>query len=147
MSILQETKKIKEKKDRFFRFFVERKGPLFISLCFILLGLASFGLGRLSALEDRREAVVIDNKFAQIFEEQSRVLQTNEFLTVPTESVSTKPASPESGVYVASRNGSRYHLPSCSGAQRILEENKVWFSSREEAEKAGYTPAQNCPGL
>lgn len=147
MSILQGIKKIKEKKGRFSRFFFEREGPLFISLCFILLGFASFGLGRLSALEAQREAVVIDNKYAQIFEEQSRVFQANEFLTVPAESASTKSAGSESGLYVASRNGARYHLPSCSGAQRILEENKIWFSSREEAEKAGYTPAQNCPGL
>ncbi len=146
MRILQRIKKIKEKERRFFRFLFDREGPLFISLCFILISLASFGLGRLSALEDQREAVVIDNKFARMFEEQ-QVFRPNEFLKVPTESVPTKLAGMESGLYVASRNGSRYHLPSCSGAQRILEENKIWFSSQEEAEKAGYTPAQNCPGL
>lgn len=146
VSILQETKKIKEKKNRFLKFIYDREGPLFVSLCFILLGFASFGLGRLSALEDRREAVLIDNRFAKIFEEQSQALKTNEFLSVPVEEVSVA-ADSQPGLYVASRNGSRYHLPSCSGAQRILEENKVWFSSRAEAESAGYSPAQNCPGL
>jgi len=51
------------------------------------------------------------------------------------------------GAYVGSRNGSKYHFPWCPGAQQIKEENKVWFSSVEEAQKAGYTPAANCKGL
>lgn len=51
------------------------------------------------------------------------------------------------GVYVASRNGTKYYLPSCGGAGRIKEENKVWFQSAEEALAAGYTAASNCPGL
>lgn len=57
------------------------------------------------------------------------------------------PAIPAGGQYVASKSGSRYYLPWCSGASRIKEENKVWFASKEEAEAAGYTPALNCKGL
>jgi hypothetical protein len=51
------------------------------------------------------------------------------------------------GGYVASKSGTKYHLPWCSGAQRIKEENKVWFSTKESAEAAGYAPAANCPGI
>jgi hypothetical protein len=51
------------------------------------------------------------------------------------------------GLLVASKTGSKYHLPWCSGAQSIKEVNKVWFSSKEEAERAGYAPATNCKGL
>lgn len=51
------------------------------------------------------------------------------------------------GAYVGSKNGDKYHLPWCSGALRIKEENKVWFASKEEAERAGYTPASNCKGI
>jgi hypothetical protein len=51
------------------------------------------------------------------------------------------------GQLVASRTGSKYHLPWCSGAQSIKEANKVWFSSKEEAERAGYAPATNCRGI
>lgn len=49
--------------------------------------------------------------------------------------------------FVASISGTKYHLPSCSGAKRIKEENKVWFSTKEDAELAGYGPAGNCPGI
>lgn len=54
---------------------------------------------------------------------------------------------PAEGKYLASKNGSRYYLPSCSGAKRIKEENRVWFSSAEDAQATGRTPASNCPGL
>jgi hypothetical protein len=49
--------------------------------------------------------------------------------------------------YVGSKKSNIYHLPDCPGAKRIKEENKRCFSSKEEAEKAGYRPAKNCPGL
>lgn len=55
--------------------------------------------------------------------------------------------TPQEGKYVASKNGKKYYLPSCSGASRIKEENKVWFASIEEARASGRTPASNCPGL
>jgi hypothetical protein len=53
----------------------------------------------------------------------------------------------QQGGYVASRSGSVYHLPWCSGAQRIKAENAVWFATKEAAEQAGYRAAQNCPGI
>jgi len=55
----------------------------------------------------------------------------------------------EEGEYqiVASKNGEVYHYVWCSGAKRIKEENKIYFKSKEEAEKAGLRPAKNCPGL
>ena len=56
-------------------------------------------------------------------------------------------APPSTGAYVGSRNGTKYHLPDCSGAKRIKPENQVWFATKEQATAAGYTPAANCPGL
>jgi hypothetical protein len=65
-----------------------------------------------------------------------------------SEKEASKPASlPEGGQIVASKNGTKYFLPWCGSAKRIKEENKIWFSSREEAEARGYEPAANCKGL
>lgn len=55
--------------------------------------------------------------------------------------------APKEGKYVASKSGTKYYLPSCSGVKRIKEENKIWFASVEDAQAAGLTPATNCPGL
>lgn len=51
------------------------------------------------------------------------------------------------GKYVASKNGTKYYLPSCKSAKRIKEENRVWFATKEEAQAAGKTPSANCKGL
>ncbi len=64
----------------------------------------------------------------------------------------TIPAPKASGeatahTYVGSKNGTKYHLPTCSGAKNIKEENRIWFGSREEAEAKGYQPASNCKGI
>lgn len=57
------------------------------------------------------------------------------------------PVGKASGTYLASKNGTKYYLPSCGGSKRIKEENKIWFDTKAEAEAAGYGPAANCPGL
>lgn len=46
--------------------------------------------------------------------------------------------------YVASKNSTVFHYPDCKWAQRIKEENKIWFKTREEALKKGYTPCKVC---
>ena len=48
---------------------------------------------------------------------------------------------------VASKNGTKYYLPECAGAERIAEANKVWFVSPSAATEAGYAPAANCEGM
>ena len=91
----------------------------------VLLGLVSFGLGRFSAFEDVRPPVSI--------------------LAAPSEA---RPSGRYMGaLLVASRTGSVYYYPWCSGAQTIAAANQVWFSSRADAERAGYRASKSCKGL
>ncbi len=107
---------------------------VFIVLVLIITAFASFGLGRLSKVESAKTPISIEN---------------NNLASIS--STSDKPEfspSPQiGGRYVASKNSNKYHAPWCSGAQRIKEENKIWFNNKEEAETAGYTPASNCKGI
>ncbi len=64
-----------------------------------------------------------------------------------TPSPTSVPAMVPVGAYVASKNGTKYHLPWCAGAKAIKTENKIWFASKAEAEAAGYTAAANCKGI
>lgn len=51
----------------------------------------------------------------------------------------------ERGVrFVGSRNGGEYCHPTCRYAKRILEENRIEFRSRSQAETAGYRPCKVC---
>ena len=91
----------------------------------LLVGLASFGLGRLSALEEAKPVVAV---YQAPEEKEPRGLYIG-------------------GSVVASRNGSVYHFPWCAGAQAMTPQNRVWFASEGAARRAGYTPAKNCKGL
>lgn len=69
-------------------------------------------------------------------------------ITEPTESHSSVsvPAAvvekPMARNFVASKNGKAYYLSTC--ANNINEENKIYFRTKEEAEKAGFQPAKTC---
>lgn len=86
--------------------------------------LASFGLGRLSAVVDAKPLV-----------------------RVYTATAAAQAAMPAGGQYVASRTGSTYYFPWCSGALKIAPQNERWFKSEDAARSAGYRPAKNCKGL
>lgn len=45
---------------------------------------------------------------------------------------------------VASKNGSKYYYPACSGISRIKNKNRVFFNNSESAERGGYELAKNC---
>lgn len=100
-------------------------GQFGLLLLVFLVGIGSFGLGRLSALEDAKLPVAI--------------IQAPEAENIT--------ALPPGGYVVASRTGSVYYLPWCSGAQKMAAGNQVWFGSEAAAQKAGYSPSKSCKGL
>lgn len=119
-----------------------KASDMLLVMAVMLLGITSFGLGRLSAPHET-SAVVLRAKSPHSSPE------VPPGATAPKEAASpTVPrATAARGEYVASKTGAAYHLPWCSGAKRIKEENKVWFATKAEAEAAGYKPAGNCKGL
>lgn len=90
-----------------------------------LVGLTSFGLGRLSAIEEARPTISA---------REGDVAAVARAMSV-------------GGLVVASRKGSAYHYPWCPGAETIAAVNKIWFDSEKAAQSAGYAPAKNCKGL
>jgi hypothetical protein len=94
-------------------------------LIIFLVAFGAFGLGRLSALEDAKPPIRIEN----------------------APEITTPPAIPAGGYVVGAKTGSTYYFPWCSGAERISAANQTWFPSEPAALKAGYHPAKNCKGL
>ncbi len=43
------------------------------------------------------------------------------------------------GLYVGSKNGTKYYRENCATVKRIKPENYIWFKSSEDAELQGYT--------
>lgn len=134
------------------------KEDLFIVISIILIGLAGFGLGKLSALEKGRGEVSIkpaqmvtlpdgSKDFVAIDKLIEKSAVENSQNAVPISAAALVASESAKGLLVASKSGTKYHFPWCSGASQITEKNKIWFNSYEEAQKAGYTAASNCKGL
>ncbi len=125
-------------------FISANKSDLYVAAIIFLVGLSSFGLGRLSVLWPTKEPIRIENLESGVQDLEKSTSDGN----TDNPSLNSKSQILNSGgKYVASKNGTAYHYPWCSGALRIKEENKIWFETKEAAEKAGYKPAGNCEGL
>jgi hypothetical protein len=134
--------------ERIAGFLSSRKGrDMVLVSTMLLLASTSFGLGRLSrtAMQDPSVALVVSSaqEFSVSGTQDVEVAEQG----TDTEDVQVPEVRGSLGMYVASKKGTAYHLPWCSGAKRIAEENKVWFDSKEDAERAGYRPASNCKGI
>src|SRR3989344_5504353 len=108
--------------------------PLLLGIIVLLIALFSFGLGRLSKDSESKEPITI-----VATPEQTSAVATNSIskpiTTTPIPTVTKVGAI--SGQFVAAESGTRYYLPTCSGVSRIKEENKIWFTTKADAEKAG----------
>ena len=112
-----------------------------LALGVILISLISFSAGRLTAPGVEKQPITVEYLSPAFAADKSasQNITNGDSLQVFGERTA--------GEFVASKNSTKYHLPDCSGAKRIAEHNKIWFSSKEEAESVGYAPAANCPGL
>ncbi len=119
---------------------------LFIGIAVILIALGAFGLGKISAYEKREVPLSVLKKQDSILANtiNSQSVNQSKLLVDQTASVGDTAIK---DMFVASKTGTKYYYPWCSGVDRIKEENKIWFSSVEEAKSRGLTPASGCTGL
>ena len=125
--------------DKIKQFFESEKGKdVMIVFIVILTGLGSFELGRLSK-EDRTSGIKIEyinqaeNQSANVI---SSVKNSPEKVSTTINSSGKK--------FFASNRGSRYYSIGCSGGKTIKQENRIYFTTKEEAEKAGYELSSSC---
>lgn len=124
---------------------VENKQDLYTAFIIFLVGLGSFGLGRLSVVWPVKEPLKIKetNNLPKVGSAASKEVDVTK-----TEKAAVLPINTSlKGKFVASKSGISFHYPWCPGALKIKEENKIWLDTKEEAESRGYKPAGNCPGL
>src|SRR3989344_5530321 len=112
-------------------------GELYLTAVIVLVAVISFGLGRLSQIRGEKKPITIEN----VKENE----ETSESKSLSTSNVDSGIKTDK--IFVASRNGKKYYYAWCESANVIKEQNRVWFSTQAEAEKAGYQPAANCKGL
>ena len=110
---------------------------ILIVIIVILVGLGSFELGRLSK-EDSNSGIKIEypdleaGQEASVISaaEYSNILQNDQMSTTKT--------------FFASKQGTKYYSIGCSAGKDIKQENRIYFSTKEDAERAGYELSSSC---
>jgi hypothetical protein len=141
-------------------FITQNQADIVLVTGIILISLISFGLGRISAPENNKEPVVIEDSIeyqeSSIKNNEANILngirqsveqgETDQQM-ISVDSVvnqaanqQAKGTSSSKGIIVASKNSTKYHWPWCAAAKKIKPENQVWFQSENEARAGGFQP-------
>jgi hypothetical protein len=128
------------------------KKEVYWVLSIVFSGVGAYFIGLMVGLDTGRPPVTIERFRLETPSPAAgsstvTTVQTTPSAPVPTTQTVPKTLQERPQTYVASKTGNKYHLPTCIGAKGIKEANKVWFSTKAEAEKAGYSPAGNCKGI
>lgn len=105
------------------------------------VGVSAFGLGELSARQRLGLMAKSDSSF--ISKDDNSNLESD-IQIIDLENDKNNNSISGEKMYVASKNGKLYYRIGCSGAGRIKEENKIYFKTKEDAEKFGYTLSSSC---
>lgn len=106
----------------------------YTTLLFIIIAFTSFGLGKLSVLESGAQGSIV----------YMQATGTAERLSISSSTIAGRQNNETAGQYVASKSGKKYYPVGCSGINRIKEENRIYFDSKEEAEASGRTVSDIC---
>ena len=131
------------------KLFVESEKGKEIMIVFIVIfvGLASFGLGRLSVGDKSGGTLKVEYNEPEL--SSSEAINSPNLVNLGLNDTKMGNSSQKANLggikqFFASSRGKKYYPVDCSAGGTIKEENKVWFSSRDEAEGAGYTLSSSC---
>ncbi len=111
---------------------------------------ASFFAGRMSIAENGKLPINIRSGAGSLIMEKIQESQNsdsnfnNSVYASAENDVATTVNTPRYGMFVASKNSDIYHIWTCSSVDRIKDDNKIWFDTREEAEETGRVMAGDC---
>ena len=111
--------------------FVKNIPHIWLLIVGLLVGVFSYSFGVIQAHDQRTAQIAI------IYPPESAVKE------VMIESESQSSNLETEGVF-ASKNGTKYYTPGCSGISRINAENLVQYTSEAEAIEAGLELAKTC---
>lgn len=129
---------------------------ILVILVVILVGLGSFGLGRLSK-DSQNPGITVKysdvgaNIISALEPVEGRPYATSEAQIEASKSelapkVLKNSAKFNSGnkAFFASSRGSKYYSIGCSGGKTLKPENKIYFATEAEAISAGYQKSSTC---
>ncbi len=138
------------------KFWLKYEKKIILLASVILIAAISFEAGYLKGQKNKKESVIV-SQIAAVEETNHPESQTKADNTATKNAATNTPAKisaieeptaqtaePQKCAFVASKNSNKYHLPTCRYAQNMKPENKICFSSKEEAESRGFQGAKCC---
>lgn len=128
-------------------FWLKYEEKIILAIGIILIAGIAFEAGFLQGEKNKKDPVLINKVIGSTECAANETNNTAAGNNPPAEQPSTQNISvpdTKNCPYVASKNSNKYHLASCQFATKIKPENKVCFSSAEEAQKRGFQGAKCC---
>ena len=137
------------KESKIGQFCLKNEQKIILAIGIVLIAAASFEAGYLHGQENKHESVVV----SKITGDECAKKENTQSATTPntgsSQNSSAKaetqiPTENKNCAFVASKNSNKFHLPTCQFAQKIKPENRICFSSQEDAISRGYQGAKCC---
>lgn len=128
-------------------FFIRNESKIILVLGLILVAGLSFEAGIMKGRDFQEKPLVIEKTAAvqpSEVKENNNASQNPDLAPENPADLGTGDTAPQNCAYVGSKNSNKYHLPTCRWAKQIKPENRVCFSSEDEAKSKGYLPDKNC---
>ena len=122
------------------QFFKSEQGKdILIVLIVIFVGISSFELGRLSKVQN-------DGIKVQMPANEAQYLPATpvEAISISKETNLAPQNTNQNANYFASSRGTKYYTLGCSAGKSLSQNNRVYFNTSAEAEKAGYSLSSSC---
>lgn len=128
--------------------FQKHESRIVLIIGFLLVSIIAFETGYLKGQERQDGPIIIEKPIeSPKIEPESLLTQesinngNNNILSQNSDNIDK---AEKNCIFIGSKNSNKYHLPSCRWAKNIKPENKVCFSSPEDAINRGYQPDKNC---
>lgn len=119
---------------------VKYESKIVLILGFILIAVISFEAGTLKTANFSQKPLIIEKQAGSTDNVAPGVPSQAQNLASETPIDPTSTPAPTNCAYVGSKNSTMYHLAASSYAKNIKAENRVCFSSPDEAKSKGYVP-------
>lgn len=113
--------------NNFKNFLFKNEDQIILGIGFILVAILAFGAGKLSETYTSPSPIIIKDD-----------LNCAENQTVMEKKQDANITSEKKGEIIGNKNSRIYHLPGSASYNKISPENRVYFNTEIDAQKAGY---------
>jgi len=122
---------------------------IILAVGIVMIAAIAFEAGFLLGGKNRNESVLIqknagDSNLSSCQCEEKAIENTEKKQEYSVGAGNKAETESKNCAFVASKNSNKFHLSTCQSAQKIKPENKVCFSSVEEAQGRGFQGAKCC---